>query len=197
MPNGPLRGHKADIFEGGHRVPFIVRWPAEVKAGQQCDQTICSVDLMATAAELSGAQIPPNAAEDSYSILPLLKEPALAKPVRPYTIHHSIAGAFAIRQGDWKLSLCPGSGGWSAPKPNDALNDKSLPPVQLYNLREDLSEATNLVNEHRDKADGLAKLLAEAIRNGRSTPGEPQQNDGWPDTIPTKVLEAYPALSKH
>jgi len=195
-PNGSLRGHKADIFEGGHRVPFIVRWPGMVAPSKQCHQTISSVDLMATAAELSGAKLPANSAEDSYSIVPLFKDPALAEPIRPYTIHHSINGAFAIRQGDWKLSLCPGSGGWSDPKPGDALKDPKLPPVQLYNLKEDLAEATNLVAQHPDKAEGLAKLLADAIRNGRSTPGEPQQNDGWPNTIPAKVLEAYPVLKE-
>lgn len=194
LPNGSLRGHKADIFEGGHRVPFIVRWPAKVKGGLHCEQTISSVDLMATAAELSGAEIPSNAGEDSYSIVPLLEDPSLAEALRPYTIHHSIAGAFAIRQGDWKLSLCPGSGGWSAPKPKDALKDDTLPAVQLYNLKEDLAEATNLYLQHPEKAEGLAKLLAKAIRDGRSTPGEPQSNDGWPNTIPEKVLQLYPFL---
>jgi arylsulfatase A len=143
---------------------------------------------------LSGAEIPSNAGEDSYSIVPLLKDPSSAEALRPYTIHHSIAGSFAIRQGDWKLSLCPGSGGWSAPKPKDALKDDSLPAVQLYNLREDLAEATNLYLQHPDKAEGLAKLLAKAIRDGRSTPGEPQSNDGWPNTIPEKVLQLYPFL---
>ena len=196
-PNGPLRGHKADIFEGGHRVPFILRWPAKVKAEQQCHQTISSVDLMATVAELSGAEIPENAAEDSYSFVPLLEEPNLEEPIRPFTIHHSIGGAFAIRQGDWKLVLCPGSGGWSAPKPKQALNDKSLLPVQLYNLRQDLSEATNLVAEHSDRAQAMAELLAKAIKDGRSTPGEPQSNEGWPDTIPERVLEAYPVLREN
>ena len=194
LPNGSLRGHKADIFEGGHRVPFIVRWPAKVKGGLHCEQTISSVDLMATAAELSGAKIPANAGEDSYSIVPLLKDPSSAGAVRPYTIHHSIAGSFAIRQGDWKLSLCPGSGGWSDPKPKNARKDDSLPAVQLYNLNEDLAEATNLYLQHPEKAEGLANLLAKAIRDGRSTPGEPQSNDGWPNTIPEKVLQLYPFL---
>jgi arylsulfatase A len=152
---------------------------------------------MATVAELSGAEIPENAAEDSYSFVPLLEEPNLEEPIRPYTIHHSIGGAFAIRQGDWKLVLCPGSGGWSAPKPKQALNDKSLLPVQLYNLRQDLSEATNLVAEHSDRAQAMAELLAKAIKDGRSTPGEPQSNEGWPDTIPERVLEAYPVLREN
>ncbi|MDX1679668.1 MAG: arylsulfatase [Akkermansiaceae bacterium] len=193
-PNGNLRGHKADIFEGGHRVPFIVRWPDEVKKGSQCHQTICSVDYMATVAELIGFKLPDNAGEDSYSLVPLLEDADHAKPIRPYTIHHSIAGSFAIRQGDWKLALCPGSGGWSDPKPNKAYTKKDLPVVQLYNLKQDLLESTNLVAQHPDKADALAALLAKAIRDGRSTPGEPQENDGWPNTIHPKVLEAYPVL---
>ncbi len=193
-PNGKLRGHKADIFEGGHRVPFIVRWPAVVAPGKSCDQTISSVDLMATAAELSGAKIPARAAEDSFSFLSLLKNPMLEEPVRPFTIHHSIDGAFAIRQGEWKLALCPGSGGWSNPKPKQAMNDEALPPAQLYNLKEDLAETKNLIADHPEKAAELAKLLAKAIRDGRTTAGEPQSNEGWPNTFSMKVLGMYPEL---
>lgn len=195
-PNSKLRGHKADVFEGGHRVPFIVRWPDQVKAGQHSEQTISSVDLMATAAELSGADIPSNAAEDSYSLMPLFKDPHMKQSVRPYTIHHSIGGAFAIRQGPWKLALCPGSGGWSAPKPREAHKNAALPPVQLYNLEVDLAETANLYIQHTEKAKAMAELLAKAIRDGRSTPGEPQHNEGWPNTFPAKVIELYPFLGE-
>lgn len=194
LPNGKLRGHKADIFEGGHRVPYVLRWPALVKAGGVCDQTVSTVDFMATAAKLSGAQIPVNAAEDSFSLVPLLTNPDKAEAIRPFTIHHSINGSFAIREGDWKLILCPGSGGWSAPKPKQALKDESLHPVQLHHLGEDLAETTNLAEKHPEKVNDLVAKLAKAIADGRTTPGPVQPNDGWPNTIPAKVAALYPAL---
>lgn len=195
-PNGAFRGHKADIFEGGHRVPFILRWPAVAKAGSVSDQTICQADFFRTAADILGVadQVPETAAEDSFSLLPLVKNPSLQDPIRPYTIHHSINGSFAIRQGKWKLALCPGSGGWSDPKPEAAFKSPSLPPVQLYDLSSDPGERTNLVQQQADMAESLAALLAKAIRDGRSTPGAAQKNDGEPNTISPKVLKAYPVL---
>ena len=122
-PNGALRGNKADIYEGGHRVPFIVRWPGKVKAGSAFDQTICTADIFATIADINGKlpRLPAETAEDSFSFLPALT--GQSKATRPSTIHHSINGSFAIRKGKWKLALCPGSGGWSEPKPNKALKD--------------------------------------------------------------------------
>ena len=190
LVNGALRGHKADIFEGGHRVPFLVRWPERVKAGSNCAATVCTTDFFATAAELAGAEIPDNAAEDSFSMLPLLKgEDGFG---RSYTIHHSINGSFAIRQGKWKLNLCPGSGGWSAPQPGHAT--AGLHPVQLYDLDSDPGERDNLAVKQAGRVNEMADLLAKAIRDGRSTPGAKQQNDGWPDTIPADVLELLPQL---
>jgi arylsulfatase A len=190
--NGPLRGHKADIFEGGHRVPFLVRWPGTVKAGSDCAATVCTTDLFATAAEIVGTKLPEDAAEDSFSMLPLLEgEDGFA---RTYTIHHSINGSFAIRQGKWKLSLCPGSGGWSDPKPGKAT--QGMYPVQLYDLEKDLGEINNLAEKETEKVKEMADLLAKAIRDGRSTPGPKQENDGWPDTIPKEVLELLPQLKQ-
>ena len=113
------RGHKADIFEGGHRVPFIVRWPKEIKKESVSHQTICTTDLMATCASIVGYSLLDNEGEDSYDLLPLLKQPNSEKTVREATVHHSIDGSFAIRKGDWKLIMCPSSGGWSFPKPNN------------------------------------------------------------------------------
>jgi arylsulfatase A-like enzyme len=139
-------------------------------------------------------QLPPHAAEDSFSLLPLLKDASWSEAVRPYTIHHSIDGSFAIRQTKWKLSLCAGSGGWSDPKPDVAAADPTLPPVQLYDLEADPGERKNLITEHPDVADGLVKLLAKAIREGRSTKGEAQKNDGTPETFSQAVLKAYPSL---
>ena len=108
-PSYHFRGYKADIYDGGHRLPFIVRWPAKVKAGSTSDQLICHTDLLATCAEIVGAKLPANAAEDSVSILPALLGTA-TEPLHEAVVHHSASGAFAIRQGRWKLALCPGSG---------------------------------------------------------------------------------------
>ena len=194
-PNAHWRGHKADIFEGGHRVPFLVRWPGHVESKSTCPQTVCTVDFFATAAEVIGAgdQIDAATAEDSFSFVPLLKGGSEA--TRPFLIHHSIAGQFAIRRGDWKLCLCPGSGGWSDPRPNVALKDKSLPPVQLFDLTTDPTEKNNVQDRHPELVGALVSELTEAIANGRTTPGPKQSNDGWPDTFPDKVLNAYPSLS--
>ena len=174
-PSHVYRGHKADIFEGGHRVPFIVHWPAKIKPGTVSKETICLTDLMATAAEINNAVIPDNAGEDSVSFLPALlgKE----KELREATVHHSINGSFAIRQGDWKLILCPGSGGWSAPKPNEAFK-KKLPLLQLYNLAKDPAESKNLYKENNTKVKELYSLLKKYIDEGRSTPGKAQSNEG-------------------
>ncbi len=110
-PSGSFRGAKATIYEGGHRVPFLVRWPGKVKAGSVIPTTICTTDFFATFAELLGKQddIPDNAAEDSFSFFPCLG--GAKEPIRPFTIHHSISGVFAIRKGDWKLILNKGAGG--------------------------------------------------------------------------------------
>lgn len=188
--SGGLRGHKADIFEGGHRVPFLVRWPGKVEAGSKCDLTVCTTDFFATAAEVAGKEFPGNAAEDSFSLVPLLEQKEGFG--RTYTIHHSINGSFAIRQGKWKLSLCPGSGGWSDPKPGKAT--KGLHPVQLYDLEADLGEKENLAQKDPDRVKAMADLLSKAIRDGRSNPGPKQENDGWPGTISAEALELLPQL---
>src|SRR5207247_1459809 len=104
--NHVFRGHKADIYEGGHRVPFLVRWPGKVPPGTKCDRLICLTDFMATCAEISGSTLPADSAEDSLSFLQaLLAKPDL--PARPAVVHHSANGSFAIRDGQWKLALCP------------------------------------------------------------------------------------------
>lgn len=193
-PNAHWRGHKADIFEGGHRVPFVVRWPGRVKAGSQNDRLVSTVDFFATVADITGGtdQITAGEAEDSFSFLPALRGDSAQ--VRPYLIHHSIQGQFAIRRGQWKLCLCPGSGGWSAPRPNVARKNKSLPPVQLFDLTADPSETTNVQDQHPQRVRELVDLLVTAIRQGRTTPGTQQSNEGWPNTFAKRVLTAYPQL---
>jgi arylsulfatase A-like enzyme len=177
-PSYVFRGHKADIYEGGHRVPYIVRWPAKVKQ-RKSDQLVCTTDLFATVADILGKEIPDNAAEDSFSFLAALEG---KNGPRENIVHHSINGSFAFRKGEWKVIFCPGSGGWSAPRPN-AEGIEDLPPVQLYNLIKDPAEAKNLQAENESIVEQYRQELAEIVTNGRSTPGAPQKNDGeenWP-----------------
>ena len=191
-PSHEFRGHKADIFDGGHRIPFLVRWPARVKAGGKSGQLLCLTDFMATAADIIGAKLPANAAEDSVSFLPALLGQDKA-PLREAVVHHSINGSFAIRQSNWKLELCRDSGGWSDPRPGNA-KAAGLPPVQLYDLATDISEKTNVQDKHPEIVARLTKLLEKYVADGRSTPGAPQQN-----TVPVQIVKttkAAPARAK-
>ena len=177
-PSYTFRGYKADIFEGGHRVPFIVEWPEGGLKNSSSDKTICTSDFFATCADLTGYDLKDNEAEDSFSMLPLITGES-NEDIREYTVHHSIDGSFAIRQGDWKLIFCPGSGGWSYPRLRDIKAENlELPPLQLYFLKEDIGETINLVNEHPEKVKELKEALAKIILDGRSTPGEPRSNEG-------------------
>jgi arylsulfatase A-like enzyme len=191
-PSGPFRGHKADIFEGGHRVPFLVRWPGKVAAGRTSDRTLCQTDIFATVAEALGKELGPEAAPDSFSFLPTLL--GRSQEARPSTVHHSINGSFAIRQGPWKLCLCPGSGGWSSPKPKQAARNAELPKVQLYHLGRDPGETTNLEAEHPEKVDALAAALGDLIARGRSTPGPKLKNHGE-IPFPEPILQRFPTLT--
>jgi arylsulfatase A-like enzyme len=181
-PSAQFRGHKADLFEGGHRIPFIARWPARIKAGSKCDQLICLNDLFATCAEILGAKLPADAAEDSVSILPALGGRA-GKPLREALVHHSINGSFAVRSGRWKLLLAPDSGGWSAPVPG-APDARGLPSVQLYDLASDSGETKNVQDWHPEVVARLRALLERYVADGRSTPGPPQSNHGRVEIFP-------------
>ena len=154
----PLRESKRSIYEGGHRVPFVVRWPAKVKAGSTRNHPVCLNDLMATAAELSGAQIPPNAGEDSVSLLPALLGKTTA-PTREGTIHQSAGGDLALRQGPWKMIF------------------RKDGRRELYNLDVDLGETTNVFSANTETATKLTTLMQRYIDEGRSTPGVAQKND--------------------
>jgi arylsulfatase A len=178
-PSYYFRGYKSDIWEGGHRIPFIARWLGRVRAGGRCNETICLTDLLATCAEILRERLPDNAGEDSVSILPDLLQ-KVEKPVREAVVHHSIEGLFSIRQGNWKLELCPGSGGWSSPTTEEA-KTQNLPKVQLYDLRQDVRERTNVQDQHPDEVDRLIRLLQKYIADGRSTPGRPQPNSATID----------------
>ena len=181
-PSYIFRGHKADIFEGGHRIPFIAKWPDIIKPGIVSDEIICTTDLMATCADIVGYPLADDEGEDSYSLLPLFEQTKLNKPLREATVHHSINGSFAIRKGDWKLIMCPGSGGWSYPRPNrDQEVIDTLPPIQLYNLKDDIGETNNLIAAYPEKAAELKADLKKIILNGRSTSGATQENEGMED----------------
>jgi arylsulfatase A-like enzyme len=179
FPSINYRGYKADIWEGGHRVAFIARWPAQIKAGSTCSQTICLTDFMATCADLLNTKLPDNAGEDSVSILPALLAKT-DKPLREAVVHHSIDGRFSIRQGQWKLELCPGSGGWGDPKDGAAVK-AGLPEVQLYDMSGDAREKANLQDKNPEVVQRLTKLLEKYVADGRSTPGAPQKNTVDPD----------------
>ena len=174
-PSFRFRGNKADIFEGGHRIPFLVRWPGQVRPGTRCDQLLCLTDLLATCADLLKAELPSEAGVDSVSFLPALRGTA-DKPLREAVVHHSINGSFAIRRGNWKLALCADSGGWSSPRPNSA-EARGLPDVQLYDLASDIGEQHNVQAQHPDVVASLTALLEEYVADGRSTPGPVQSND--------------------
>ncbi len=177
------RGMKADAFEGGHRVPFIVRWPEHIKPGSKSHQTVSLVDIMATCADAVGLTLPDNAAEDSLSLMPVLKGMDEGTPLHEAVICHSVSGVFVVRKGKWKLQYSAGSGGWSLPKDSEATN-RGLPKWQLYDLSSDPRETTNLVNEHPEIVKDLTVMLRRYVENGRSTPGTPQENHDavvwWP-----------------
>jgi arylsulfatase A-like enzyme len=156
-------------------VPFIVRWPAGVKAGSSSDEIICLTDLMATAADLTGSVLPATVGEDSVSFAPALRgEPIVS--TRKGVIHHSVSGQFAYREGKWKLLLTNGSGGWT----KEPMSDKS--PAQLYNMEEDPGEQTNVFSSHPEIVQRLLTQLESDIDRGRSTDGPDLSND-----VPVKL----------
>ena len=171
----PWRGMKRDQWEGGHRVPFVVRWPGQIEAGSTSDQTVCLCDIMATCAGITGVQLPNDAAEDSFDISPaMFGNTREGEPVRRHTLHQTVRLDLAIRRGKWKFLDHQGSGGNDYEK--DTLKPYSLPelapdaPGQLYNLETDPGETTNLYFEHPDIVDELKTQLDEFRNSGRSAP---------------------------
>jgi len=163
-PSSIYRGIKADVWDGGHRVPFIARWPGKIAPGSIGSEPICHIDLMKTAAAILGADLPGDAGEDSFNMLPLLMGKKGKTLVREAIVHHSGNGMFAIRQGKWKLIQGKGSGGWSGKgKPDD-------PPGQLYDMEADPSETKNLYAKHPEKVKTLIALLEKYKQEGRSAP---------------------------
>ena len=156
--NHVYRGTKADIWEGGHRVPFFARWPGEIEPGSTREEVISLTDVFATVAEIVGKELPNNAAEDSFSLLPLLRGKPWARP-RAAVPHHSIQGMFAIRDGRWKLVAGNGSGGREAP-----IGQPFERPYQLFDIASDPSEQSNVYDQHPAVAQRLEREL-ERIRS--------------------------------
>ena len=177
FPSARRRGFKSDIWDGGHRIPFLARWPGRIPPGSRTGQLTCLTDLLATCADILDATLPDNAGEDSVSMLPAMLGTA-AGPLREAAVHHSIDGAFAIRRGPWKLALCGGSGGWSKPPGPPA-------GVQLYQMSADEGERRNLADAEPATVARLTALLERYVADGRSTPGAPQRND-----VPVRLRKA-------
>lgn len=159
--NAGFSGMKSDAWEGGHHVPYVLRWPEKVKKGSVTDEVTTLTDLFATAAEITGQLIPDNAGEDSYSMLPAILG-TNTEAIREATIHHSISGMFAIRQGKWKYIDGRGSGGWSYRGSDEE------PEAQLYDLENDPEEKTNLFEENEEQASKMKALLEKYKSEGRS-----------------------------
>ena len=196
-PSGPHRGYKFSVYEGGLRVPLIARWPGVIAQGQTCDALVGLNDFMATFAELTEVKISDNQAPDSISFAKLLRQPK-AEGTRQNLVMQSVV-SFAVRDGNWKLCLCPGAGtpaGQNYAKGNDPspdvawrkalgrfdgnLKEKDLlraPFVQLFDLANDPHEDKNLAAKHPDRVSKMVALLKKQIKNGRSTPGPKLKND--------------------
>jgi len=164
--NHIYRGQKSDAWDGGHRIPFIARWPEHVKAGSECSKTICLNDLLLTCAAIIDEPVPEVAGEDSYNILPYLLDET-DRSIREATVHHSVNGTFAIRKGQWKLIFTCGSGGWTKPEADCEPRD---PKWQLYDMKNDVREQHNLYNERQDIVQELDALLKRYKERGRSAP---------------------------
>ncbi|MEM7601059.1 MAG: arylsulfatase [Verrucomicrobiota bacterium] len=157
--NADWRGTKADIFEGGHRVPFLIRWPARVKGGRVSEALVELTDVFATLEEVTGLNGEGNSGMDSFSMLPHLL--GRVEEVRPFSVHHSLAGIFALRKGPWKLIEGRGSGGFTRPRHAGEFDDETA--GQLYHLSEDFQETTNRWTEESDRVKQMSHLL-EQIR---------------------------------
>ena len=186
-PSYIYRGHKTDLYEGGHRVPFIVQWPAQIKQNQQSNQLVSVVDFLATFAQITQQTLTDREGEDSISFLPILQGTPPNKSSRKRAIYHSGRGKFAIQQNEWKLIVAPGSGGWTPlgkryrfkklPAPSKKFI-ASFPPMQLFNMKKDPGEYHNLLNQRPEVAKSLLDQLEADIKRGRTTHGERQLNNG-------------------
>lgn len=158
-PSYIFRGTKFDIFEGGHRVPLIVKWKGEIRAGSSCKKMTSLMDLYATLGEVLGKSPKAGEAPDSISVYPLWK--GAENYGRKYMVLHSVNGSFSVRNDDWKLIMCPDSGGKSDPVPGDV--PSHFPLKQLYSMKDDVRERRNRIEEYPDIAGELENVLRSCI----------------------------------
>ncbi len=170
-PSYIYRGCKGDIWEGGSHIPYIVKYPGVIPEGSTSDQMVSMADLLATFAECFDVALPDNAGEDSISHYCLWK--GEDRPVREDIVVSSYDGSLSLREGPWKLELCPDSGSARTLKRRQI---RALPRFQLYNMEDDPGETTNLYEEEPELAERLKQKMIRYIDDGRSTPGEKQQN---------------------
>lgn len=191
-PNGPWRGQKGDLWDGGHREPFVARWPAVLPAGRTVDSPICLTDVLPTAAAATGAAVPEGAAEDGRDLLAVLSGADPGDPDRPL-VHHSLGGRFSLRVGRWKAVFAEGSGGgFSEPSISSLFGsgsgqahanpafDRDHPTGQLYDVQDDPAEAVNLWAERPDVVDALYRRLREICRD---------ESSGLPFDVPVATRE--------
>jgi len=165
-----LRGLKRDNWEGGHRVPFVARWPGKIAAGATCGETICLVDLLATAAAVAGCEVSADAGPDSVNIFPALLGQGRNAPLREATVHHSCKGRFAIRRGDWVYIDFPTGDDNKEPqwRRRQLGVQGHTEPCELFNLKDDPTECRNLAAAHPEKVRSLKALLEKYKADGRS-----------------------------
>jgi arylsulfatase A len=166
FPSGPHRDYKTSVYEGGHRVPYIMCWPKVIAPKQVCSQLVHHADLIATLAAIWEQKLPDNAGEDSFSLMPILRGKT-DQPVREYAVSCAASGVPSLRHGDWKLICAPDARDKSAQAPN----------LQLYNLANDISESKNLVQAEPERVKAMQAILETIITKGRSTSGTKQEND--------------------
>ena len=169
MPSGPYRGHKGDIWEGGHRVPLVVRWPGRIEPGSSSDQLVSLTDILATSMEIVGAELPSDGAEDSVSFLSAALGEA-SESARTSLVSHSNHGEFAYRNGPWKLVFR---------RAEESLAESRGKPTipELYNLEADVAEERNLIEERADMAEELRRQFDQDIASGASRAGVEGAND--------------------
>jgi arylsulfatase A-like enzyme len=160
--SGNWRGYKQDLWEGGHRMPFIARWPGKIKSNTTSDEVLCLTDMMATFAAITGVPLPDDAGEDSFNMLPALVDEPRNQPIREAIVHRAGTANLAIRQDDWKLILVRERRGRRVPESD------SEEPGQLYNLKDDPAEKTNLWNKHPEIVERLSALLEKYKEDGRT-----------------------------
>lgn len=165
--NANWRGMKADIWDGGHRIPFLARWPGKIAAGERTSEIGCLTDLMGTVAAVTGTPLPRNAGEDSFNLLPIMTGKTNRSP-REAVVHHSALGMFSIRDRQWKLNFGHGSGGFSEPIKVDPTPGE--PAGELFDMLADPGETTNLYTKRPEVVERLGQLLWRYQEEGRSRP---------------------------